>query len=229
MVEDPLLVGEKRNVYVNHEDVRMDSISRNHGFLAVGVLLGDSDLVEIASLCKMEAHQVSEGGFLATLLAVGRVTLTSRNKSWPARYFCAPAKDAVLSSDLQNAVLVEGNIQSFVTKLTAMERCLGFQRSFRHEYECAFRKALDVEEDSSSLVALLTATSWAVFTVCSDQTSYRIRALDWCNLFERLKLAQYMLRERELLLQGRMMTLERIAFDELDDAGDVEQETEGFQ
>ena len=35
-----------------------------------------------------------------------------------------------------------------------------------------------------------------------DYCAYRIRALDWDNLLERLKLAQYMLREMELRLQG---------------------------
>ena len=70
------------------------------------------------------------------------------------------------------------------------------------------RFAYGVEyEDVQSLVA----TSWAVFLSLKDdrlESRYRLRAFDWDNLLERLKLAQYALREKELLLQGQLMLLE---------------------
>ena len=46
--------------------------------------------------------------------------------------------------------------------------------------------------------------------------TYRTRALDWINLLERLKLAQYMLREIELRLQGRKL-LDQLQLDSIDD------------
>jgi hypothetical protein len=61
MVEDPVLVGENRTLLM--DDDQLDSIYCNHGFLAAGVLLGDNDLVVIASLCMIEACTASKTGF----------------------------------------------------------------------------------------------------------------------------------------------------------------------
>ena len=49
---------------------------------------------------------------------------------------------------------------------------------------------------------------------------YRIRALDWDNLLERLKLAQYMLREMELRLQGKNLYNDSLLSHELTTDGE---------
>ena len=77
----------------------------------------------------------------------------------------------------------------------------------------------NLKHEKSSTVKSLIAISWAAFTAAMEgdndsdshgtrimdsnsMSYYRIRALDYDNVFDRLKLAQYMLRERELRTQG---------------------------
>mgnify|MGYP005847994903 CR=1 FL=1 len=75
------------------------------------------------------------------------------------------------------------------------------------------QKKDDVNEGSNSredMIQTLMATSWAVFLSLNDpilEERYRLRALDWDNLLERLRLAQYALREKELLLQGQLISM----------------------
>lgn len=67
-----------------------------------------------------------------------------------------------------------------------------------------------VTNKGGQLEPQLAATSWAVFLCLSDpklEARYRLRALDWDNMLERLKLAQYALREKNLLLQGKLVTM----------------------
>jgi hypothetical protein len=53
----------------------------------------------------------------------------------------------------------------------------------------------------------LTALSWAAFCtelVPEEDTTFRVQALDCADLFERLKLASHMLREKKADLRVRM-------------------------
>ena len=53
----------------------------------------------------------------------------------------------------------------------------------------------------------LTAVSWAAFCtnlLPEEDATYRIQALDCDNLFDRLKLANHMLREKKILLEKKM-------------------------
>ena len=68
----------------------------------------------------------------------------------------------------------------------------------------------ELNESFCEEIQNLVATSWAAFLSLRDDTleaRYRLRALDWDNLIERLKLAQYALREKELFLQGQLMLM----------------------
>ena len=56
--------------------------------------------------------------------------------------------------------------------------------------------------------------------------NYRMKALDYDTLFDRLKLAQYMLREKELRLQGMRMQDDPVDEDDYYNA-DIYQD--GFQ
>ena len=75
---------------------------------------------------------------------------------------------------------------------------------------------VELSESYCEDIQSLFATSWAAFLSLRDNTldaRYRLRALDWDNLYERLKLAQYALREKELFLQGQLMAMESGADD----------------
>lgn len=79
--------------------------------------------------------------------------------------------------------------------------------------------------DSGQLSAQeLTATSWAAFCseiVAEEDATYRIQALDTDKLFERLKLAAYMLREKKAGLE-KLMIKDGIKFREKDKKDDVD-------
>jgi len=135
--------------------------------------------------------------------------------------------------DVQKALLLEKNILRLIQHSSRMEQKLQANKTgenkqpaafimdmyldTRDEVTVAIAKELERQRHSSSwdLSASrceewkrLVATSWAVFQCLKDETleaRYRLRALDWDNLLERLKLAQYALREKELLLQGEMI------------------------
>jgi hypothetical protein len=100
----------------------------------------------------------------------------------------------------------------------------------RGRYRQAYQAALSTDtqgysvsgstgSDSGQLSAQeLTATSWAAFCseiVAEEDAKYRIQALDTDKLFERLKLAAYMLREKKAGLE-KLMIKEGIRFREKD-------------
>ena len=100
----------------------------------------------------------------------------------------------------------------------------------RGRYRQAYQVALSTDtqgysvsgstgSDSGQLSAQeLTATSWAAFCseiVPEEDATYRIQALDTDKLFERLKLAAFMLREKKASLE-KLMTKEGIKFREKD-------------
>lgn len=82
---------------------------------------------------------------------------------------------------------------------------------YRQAYEIALStdtQGYRVTDDSSGRSAReLTAVSWAAFCtdiLASEESTYRIQALDSDNLFERLKLASQMLREKKARLRVKM-------------------------
>jgi hypothetical protein len=91
----------------------------------------------------------------------------------------------------------------FRTMATAFDRQAEVMHGNNHNVLVSGNK----DDDTMSL----TATSWAVFPCLNDsklEARYRLRALDWDNLLERIKLAQYVLREKCLLLQGQLLELQ---------------------
>jgi len=86
-------------------------------------------------------------------------------------------------------------------------------------FKLSAKDEMELSESYCNDIQSLVSTSWAVFLSLQDATleaRYRLRALDWDNLIERLKLAQYALREKELFLQGQLMLLQT---NDDDDAG----------
>lgn len=86
--------------------------------------------------------------------------------------------------------------------------CLG---RFRKAYETALAhdtQGYRVTDDTGDRSAReLTAMSWAAFCtdlLPSENSTYRIQALDSNNLFERLKLASQMFREKKAHLRVKM-------------------------
>lgn len=89
--------------------------------------------------------------------------------------------------------------------------CIDRIGRFRQAYETAMAtdtQGYQVKDDMANRSAQeLTAISWAAF--CSDllpseESTYRIQALDSDQLFERLKLASQMLREKKAQLRVKM-------------------------
>jgi hypothetical protein len=82
---------------------------------------------------------------------------------------------------------------------------------YRQAYEVALStdtQGYRVTDDTGTRSAReLTAISWAAFCtdiLSSEESTYRIQALDSDNLFERLKLASQMLREKKARLRVKM-------------------------
>lgn len=89
--------------------------------------------------------------------------------------------------------------------------CVDRHERFRQAYETALAtdtQGYRVTDDTGDRSAQeLTAVSWAAF--CSDllpseESTFRIQALDSDKLFERLKLASQMLREKKANLRVKM-------------------------
>lgn len=85
------------------------------------------------------------------------------------------------------------------------------QGRFKKAYDIALStdtQGYRVTDDTGDRTAQqLTAVSWAAFCtdlLPSDESTYRIQALDSDNLFERLKLASKMLRELKARLRVKM-------------------------
>jgi len=63
----------------------------------------------------------------------------------------------------------------------------------------------------------LTALSWAVFCTDDVQETVRVQALDSDDLFDRLKLGSYMLREKKAELEAKLALTDVKLTDEEDD------------
>jgi len=223
-----VLPGEVTSILSTLEESLVEDCVQSHfGILAVGIFVGqdedgDDSLAQMASLCEIQNCQdIPDKGLLVTLQCVGRVKLECQLRNVPhLRYSCSIVYEE--TGDVKKAELVAANIQAFLKTITRMETSLG--RINEHEetledlFEVAFDRAWNSSLDklpykesrSTPQTQPLTATSWAIFTCIQDDAllrdnNYRLRALDWDNLLERLKLAQYALREKELRLQGDLI------------------------
>lgn len=202
--------------------------AQDHGVFAIAYNLkdpNDAEYVEttlkIASLCEirnMTSIAIDEETLnCVTVDCVGRIQLLDRvfvreHMSMKKFHFCS-AQD--VHDNLESCQLVAENIETFIMILT------NELQSENHGHEDLLdvyiqkldRALLDdiCVSDCSEEVKKLTAIGWAAFNSISAWTNlieiedYMIRALDYENLFDRLKLAQYMLREIQLRIQGRRM------------------------
>jgi hypothetical protein len=224
-----ILPGEFASISTLEESLVEDCVQSHSGILAVGIFVGrdedgDDSLAQMASLCEIQNCEdiPDKVGLLITLKCVGRVKLDSQLQVVPHfKYSCSIAHEE--TGDLKKAELVAENIQAFLKRITRTETSLGriseqeetLQDLFEVAFDRAWNSSLDKlqtkEVRSTPQTQRLTATSWAVFTCIQDdpllRDDYRLRALDWDNLLERLKLAQYALREKELRLQGDLMLI----------------------
>lgn len=215
--------------------------SQDHGIFAIAYNLKDpydAEYVEttmkIASLCEIRnMTSISEDkGALncVTVDCVGRIQLLDRvlireHSSMEKFHFCFTQD---VHDNLESCQLVAENIETFIMILT----------NELHPENHGYEDLLDVYieqldrallhdicvSDCSEDVKKLTATGWAAFNSISAWTNlieiedYIIRALDYENLFDRLKLAQYMLREIQLRIQGRRMLSNQNHYLDDDDA-----------
>jgi hypothetical protein len=226
-----ILPGEVTTISTIEESLVEDCVQNHFGILAVGIYVGqdedgDDSLAQMASLCEIQNCQnvPYKVGLLVTLQCVGRVKLGSHLQVVPHfKYRCSIAHEK--TGDVKTAELVAENIQAFLKTLTRMENSLGRigeqEEALENLFEVAFDRACNCSLDKLHLqykesrltpqTQRLTAMSWAVFTCMLDdpllRENYRLRALDWDNLLERLKLAQYALREKELRLQGDLILI----------------------
>ncbi|CAB9524610.1 expressed unknown protein [Seminavis robusta] len=126
-------------------------------------------------------------------------------------------------SELDKAKRLEQNIDLLMQRISKLEQQIkegNNTATLMENYEITkarvaqtIAKSMPQNENTTSYMESsdllqLTATSWAVFLCLNDTTleaRYRLRALDWHILVERMKLAQYVLREKQLLLQGLLL------------------------
>lgn len=73
--------------------------------------------------------------------------------------------------------------------------------------------SLDTEGVDQRDVQTLTALSWAAFCVDNMDISFRIQALDCDDLFDRIKLASYTLRERKAELESKFKLKKKVDID----------------
>lgn len=222
----PILPGNTYTIQTT-TDLERETV-QDHGVFAIAYNLkdpNDAEYVEttmkIASLCEirnMTSIAIEEETLnCVTVNCVGRIQLLDRvfvreHMSMEKFHFCF-AQD--VHDNLESCQLVAENIETFIMILT------NEMQSENHGHESLLdiyiqkldRALLDdiCVSDCSEEVKKLTATGWAAFNSISAWTNlieiedYIIRALDYENLFDRLKLAQYMLREIQLRIQGRRM------------------------
>jgi Lon protease-like protein len=234
-----VLPGETATIWTEEDRLIEDCVAYNYGVLALAVIADDDqdedgptneglamddtddddeeNLLEIASLCEIkEVEDGGDDGLFVTVTSVGRVRLDRLKQSYPYfKFYCKTLQEEV--GNLRRGNLVADNIESFMRKLTHREKelklCESDEESLVQRYKRAYGHALQtvIAKNSSRNVQLLTAISWAAFTAVDDPEleHYRIQALDWDCLYERLKLAQYMLREKELRLYGYSLTLDK--------------------
>lgn len=226
-----VLPGESATIWTEEQHLIDDCVQNHYGILALGVTLDDGDemgsdnMLEIASLCEIKECEDDGGeqGMFVTVTCVGRVRLDRLQHSYPYfKFSCSKVKDDI--GDMDKCNFIADNIETLMKKLSSRELELGTNDSYDdmnllQRYKHAYGVALEedrVTKHESRAVQLLTAISWAAFTSVEDPEldHYRVKALDWEFLFERLKLAQYMLREKQVRLQGHAMALESAAFAE---------------
>mmetsp|Transcript_1929 Transcript_1929/g.2283 ORF Transcript_1929/g.2283 Transcript_1929/m.2283 type:complete len:285 (+) Transcript_1929:84-938(+) len=221
MAKQVILPGEKKTIWVDDTCLIEETIRDNFGVLATGLCIGEEDLMEMASLCEIREFNVKEdgatgtrNGYFVNIECVGRVKLNALDLHHPyPRFHFSLVKEE--EENLEDCKMVAENIEIFMTILSddkdeqdaddnnnvnLLSRYKSTcERNFRIQHSPRFH---------SQLMQSLSATSWAAFTVMDNMNNlehYRLRALDYDNVFDRLKLAQYMLREKELRLQGIRM------------------------
>lgn len=222
----PILPG---NTYTIQTPTNLErETAQDHGVFAIAYNLkdpNDAEYVEttmkIASLCEIRNMTSiaidQETLHCVTVDCVGRIQLLDRvfvreQMSMEKFHFCF-AKD--VHDNLERCQLVAENIETFIMILTNE---LQSENQGHEALLDIYIKQLDRALlhdicvcDCTEEVKKLTATGWAAFNSVSAWTNlieiedYIIRALDYENLFDRLKLAQYMLREIQLRIQGRRM------------------------
>jgi hypothetical protein len=231
LTNEVILPGEITTIWTNNLDVLDHSLTNDFGVLAIGVSMADDKLMEMASLCQIKDgsdadslfqengdDMTGESNILLTLECVGRVKLKKIIHDRPHLEFEFSLVQERKCEDLEKCQLVAQNIETFMRLLSRSENEIyGMEMVDNNDdfdllarYRNAFKSASnilrqgDVGNKDEEVIRTLSATSWAAFTAVKDRKlkDYRLRALDYENLFDRLKLAQYMLREKELRLQG---------------------------
>lgn len=193
----------------------------------------DWTVAQVSTLCEIAGITLGslEDDVQLKLRCVGRVRLERMLKSYSPTHFqftAGPILEPLVSKeDQQKALLVQENIDLLMNQLSDKEKELisgngekivvdprSHQGSLHHKYLATRKLVLDaISADATQKICErdlleLTATSWSVFLSlddCNLEVRYRLRALDWDNLLERLKLAQYALREKALLMQGQAL------------------------
>ena len=240
-----MLPGETRTICADDsfDKVGEKEINDDHGIVAVGVTgvvrEEDDDLMEIASMCEIKKYE--EAGRQLTLECIGRVKLHDFAQFLPYWKFHFSVFEEK-QDNLNECRLVADNIETLIKKLSKSE--FKFQEDSEDEDDTLFDRfnrayarcyVIDhtTKNNPSDEIRSLTAISWATFIAVDEETTalnhfdYRLKALDYDTLFDRLKLGQYMLRERELRHQGLKMSIDTLSSGE--DASTLDISDEGFQ
>ena len=242
-----ILPGETRTICADDsfDKVGEKEINDDHGIVAVGVTgvvrEEDDDLMEIASMCEIKKYE--DTGRQLTLECIGRVKLHDFAQFLPYWKFHFSVFEEK-QDNLEECRLVADNIETFIKKLSKSE--FKFQEDSEDEdeddtlfdrFNRAYARCYVIDHTTknnpSDEIRSLTAISWATFIAVDEETTalnhfdYRLKALDYDTLFDRLKLGQYMLRERELRHQGLKMSIDPLSSG--DDASTLDYSEEGFQ
>jgi hypothetical protein len=235
-----ILPGETRIICADDSfSLVQKSISDDHGVVAVGVTGEEreesDDLLEMASMC--EIRNYDERGMHVTVECIGRIKLENFAQLHPywTFYFSVFEEHQGRREECR---LVADNIETLIKTISQSEQKGGqgdAEDSLLHRFKNSFEKSFELDHTTmhqSHEIRSLTAISWAAFIAVEEKNSnmnhynYRMKALDYDTLFDRLKLAQYMLREKELRLQGMRMQDDPVDEDDYYNA-DIYQD--GFQ
>ena len=211
-----ILPGERRLIQADDSFLHAQkSMGDDHGIVALGVMGDESeeDLLEMASICEIKEYD--ENDLDVTVECIGRIKLETFTQIHPYWRFTFSLFEED-NSCLKECKMVADNIETFMKKLSESEASFGYSNvdTLYSRYKNAYKrsKKLDITTDLlSEEIKSLTAISWAAFIALEDDVStmnfqnYRLKAIDYDTLFDRLKLAQYMLREKELRMQGQKM------------------------
>jgi hypothetical protein len=238
-----ILPGETRTICADDSFDRSEESCKDGGVIAVGftgeVREDDDDLLEVASLCEIKKY--AHEGRMLTLECVGRIKLESFAQFLPCwKFYFSVFEDE--HDHIEKCRLVADNIETFIRFSSKSEEIIAkkdfgsdlMRDSLSNRFHRAYERCLEVDitkNQCTDEIRSLTAISWAVFTAVEKENShmndfnYRVRALDYDTLFDRLKLAQYMLRERQLRLLGVKLQCDT----KDDDSFSNEVTQEGFQ